>query len=370
MASPHEGVSDIVRDVLNDDKHHDEWDSAETETAHSHTPPQKPHATSQIDHQQQQHNNSITASSSLTKERQDDSDLDISPEDEKRLTQLARSFSALSRKETNYDDIEGQNPFTSNNPRLQPGSDSFSSKAWVRALLSVTARDPEKFKPETAGVMFRNLSAHGYGTATDHQKDFANIWLEGPSYVKKIFGLEKKRKIQILKDFDGVVKSGEMLVVLGKPGSGCSTFLKTVAGETHGFFLSDESSLHYQGVPRKMMHGQFRGEVSYQAEVDVHFPQLTVSETLKFAALARAPEIRPGNVTRDEYAEHMKDVVMAIYGLTHAKDTKVGNDFIRGVSGGERKRVSIAEVALSQAPINCWDNSTRSVVEAILFTRR
>jgi ATP-binding cassette, subfamily G (WHITE), member 2, PDR len=60
----------------------------------------------------------------------------------------------------------------------------------------------------------------------------------------------------------------------------------------------------------------------------------------------------------------MRDVVMAIFGLTHTINTKVGNDFIRGVSGGERKRVSIAEVALSGSPLQCWDNSTRGLDSA------
>lgn len=60
----------------------------------------------------------------------------------------------------------------------------------------------------------------------------------------------------------------------------------------------------------------------------------------------------------------MRDVYMAIFGLTQTLDTPVGNDFIRGVSGGERKRVSIAEVALSGSPLQCWDNSTRGLDSA------
>ena len=64
------------------------------------------------------------------------------------------------------------------------------------------------------------------------------------------------------------------------------------------------------------------------------------------------------------YATHMRDVVLAMFGLTHTLHTKVGNDFIRGVSGGERKRVSIAECILSGAPIQCWDNSTRGLDSA------
>lgn len=55
---------------------------------------------------------------------------------------------------------------------------------------------------------------------------------------------------------------------------------------------------------------------------------------------------------------------MAMFGLSHTLNSKVGNDFVRGVSGGERKRVTIAEAALSFAPLQCWDNSTRGLDSA------
>lgn len=66
----------------------------------------------------------------------------------------------------------------------------------------------------------------------------------------------------------------------------------------------------------------FRGEAIYTAETDVYSPKLTVGDTI------------------------------------------VGSDFVRGVSGGERKRVSIAEAYLSMAPLQCWDNSTRGLDSA------
>lgn len=99
----------------------------------------------------------------------------------------------------------------------------------------------------------------------------------------------------------------------------------------------------------------------YNAETDTHFPHLTVGQTLKFAALARTPENRLPGVSREDWATHVRDVVMAAFGLLHTMNTKVGDDFIRGVSGGERKRVSIAEVVLSSSPLQCWDNSTRGL---------
>jgi ABC-type multidrug transport system ATPase subunit len=55
-------------------------------------------------------------------------------------------------------------------------------------------------------------------------------------------------KRRILKDFNGLVKKGELLLVLGRPGSGCSTMLKTLSGELHGLELDKESSVHYNGM--------------------------------------------------------------------------------------------------------------------------
>lgn len=118
------------------------------------------------------------------------------------------------------------------------------------------------------------------------------------------------------------------------------------------------------GVSRELMQSDFRGECIYQAEEDVHFPHLTVGQTLEFAALARTPANRAPGVSREQYAKHLRDVVMAVFGLTHTVDSKVGNDLVRGVSGGERKRVSIAEVMLSLSVLQCWDNSTRGLDSA------
>jgi ATP-binding cassette subfamily G (WHITE) protein 2 (PDR) len=55
---------------------------------------------------------------------------------------------------------------------------------------------------------------------------------------------------------------------------------------------------------------------------------------------------------------------MAMFGISHTINTRVGDNFVRGVSGGERKRVSIAEAVLSNAPLQCWDNSTRGLDSA------
>lgn len=146
-----------------------------------------------------------------------------------------------------------------------------------------------------------------------------------------------------------------MCVILDPPGSGCSTFLKAIAGEKSGIYINKKSYFNYHGFSAEEMHTEHRGDLIYTAELDVHFPMLTVGETLTFASRARCQDVLPKGMTRNEYCEHLRDVSMAMYGITHTLNTKVGNNFQRGVSGGERKRVTIAEATLSRAPLQCWD---------------
>ncbi|KAL4885202.1 ABC-2 type transporter-domain-containing protein [Aspergillus karnatakaensis] len=305
--------------------------------------------------------------SDSTKEKADSSDItyansekDIDHASEQKITALARNFSRISQKSSV---AGGTNTFldASTDPQLDPSSEHFNARKWTKNFLSVTNRDPDRYPRRTAGVSFRNLSAFGYGTAADYQADVANMWLKGYGWIRRKLGFGDRVRIDILRDFEGYVRSGEMLVVLGRPGSGCSTFLKTIAGETHGLWLDEGTDIQYQGISWDEMHSRFRGEVIYQAETEIHFPQLTAGETLHFAARARAPVNRFPGVTRDQYATHMRDVTMAMLGLSHTMNTQVGNEFIRGVSGGERKRVSIAETILCGCPLQCWDNSTRGL---------
>jgi ATP-binding cassette, subfamily G (WHITE), member 2, PDR len=246
---------------------------------------------------------------------------------------------------------------------LDPESDRFEPRAWTRSMLQLAKDDSEHFKSRQAGVSFKNLSAHGFGSAADFQKNVGTIGFQLADMFRKLLG-NKGRRVDILQNLDGVVRPGEMLVVLGPPGSGCSTFLKTLAGETHGFNVDSASQVNYQGISYDQMARNFRGEAIYTAEQDVHFPYLSVGDTLYFAARARCPRVIPGGATKHEYAEMMRNVIMATFGIRHTINTRVGNEYVRGVSGGERKRVSIAEASLAYAPLQMWDNSTRGLDSA------
>ncbi|WVO15160.1 hypothetical protein L204_102804 [Cryptococcus depauperatus] len=250
---------------------------------------------------------------------------------------------------------------------LDPFSDQFNPRKWTQLIFKVSQ---DYRPPRKAGLSFTDLNVHGYGSDADYQKTVGNLFLYGIGILRDLIG-HRKRKVQILNDMDGYIEAGEMLVVLGPPGSGCTTMLKTIAGEMNGIYLDEKSQLNYRGLTPKQMYGQFRGEAIYTAEVDVHFPNLTVGQTLTFAANARAPRHPPGGLTQRQYAHHIRDVVMSVFGISHTMNTIVGNDYVRGVSGGERKRVTISEAALAGAPLQCWDNSTRGLdsANAIEFCR-
>lgn len=100
----------------------------------------------------------------------------------------------------------------------------------------------------SAGVAFLNLNVFGFGTTTGYQRTISNYPLVLLSQLGTFLGRSRKSRIDILRDFGGVVSAGEMLLVLGRPGSGCTTFLKTLAGHTNGLHIDQTSQINYQGT--------------------------------------------------------------------------------------------------------------------------
>lgn len=158
----------------------------------------------------------------------------------------------------------------------------------------------------------------------------------------------------LIRNFSGVARGGEIMLVLGPPGSGCSTFLRTVAND-HSSFLGVTGSLDYSGLTPSEISEKYRGEVAYIPEDDIHFPTLTVRQTIEFALQCKAPRRYRGDIPR------YHEMFARVFGISHVLDTLVGNEYIRGVSGGERKRISIVESLAANSSVVAWDNSTRGL---------
>ena len=277
--------------------------------------------------------------------------------------ELARMATTLSGEI----DVTGEK-LGSVDPRLDPENVLFDFRFWATKFLQLVKEDG--IKRAAVGFTFKNLSVFGAGASLETQKTVGSPFA-ALLRLPELFHRRPKQEKQILSRLNGTIKSGEMLIVLGRPGSGCTTFLKTICGHQRSLDKSKDSSIRYDGIPQDVFVKEFKGQVVYNQENDEHFPHLTVGQTLHFAAAARTPQARIKTVTREVFSKHLAEVMMRIFGLTHTRNTKVGNDTVRGVSGGERKRVSIAEMALARSSVAAWDNSTRGLdaATALEFVR-
>ena len=213
------------------------------------------------------------------------------------------------------------------------------------------------------GVIFKDLTVKGIGSSTASAKTLpeAIIGTFGPDLYRLIcrfipaLNFNRKPPLRTLtNDFTGVARQGEMILVLGRPGSGCTTFLKAIANK-RGEFASVTGDVSYGGITAEQQRKHYRGEVVYNAEDDQHLPSLNVWQTLKFSLLNKTKRREKGEVAI------IVDALMKMFGISHTAKTLVGNEFVRGISGGERKRVSIAETLAAKSTVVCWDNSTRGL---------
>ncbi|KAL8826772.1 MAG: hypothetical protein Q9191_003588 [Dirinaria sp. TL-2023a] len=213
------------------------------------------------------------------------------------------------------------------------------------------------------GVTFKNLTVKGVVSTANYVRTLPNAVLGtfGPdlyrilcSFIPALrFGAHPPLRT-LTNDFTGLVRDGEMMLVLGRPGSGCTTFLKAIANQ-RGDFAQVTGEVTYGGIPAHKQHAHYRGEVNYNPEDDQHFPTLDVWQTLKFSLLNKTKRREKGEINI------IIQALLKMFGISHTSKTLVGNELVRGISGGERKRVSIAETLATKSTVVCWDNSTRGL---------
>ncbi|KAF2068501.1 hypothetical protein CYY_010171, partial [Polysphondylium violaceum] len=215
-------------------------------------------------------------------------------------------------------------------------------------------------KPKKMGVSIRNLTVKGKGADVSVIPDmsapfywFASLF--NPSSWKKSNGTT----FDILHDVNAYAQDGKMLLVLGRPGAGCSTFLRVISNQRDSY-VSVNGEVTYGGISAKEWK-RYRGEAIYTPEEDIHYPTLTLRDTLDFALKCKTPGNRLPDEKKATFRTKIFDLLVNMFGIAKQADTVVGNEFMRGLSGGERKRLTIAEAMVSSASITCWDCSTRGL---------
>ncbi|KYQ99842.1 ABC transporter G family protein [Tieghemostelium lacteum] len=217
-------------------------------------------------------------------------------------------------------------------------------------------------KPKKMGVSIRNLTVVGRGADVSVIHDMLSP-LKWIASLFNPFAWSKKSiegsKFNILNDVTAFCKDGEMLLVLGRPGAGCSSLLRVISNQRKSY-IDVKGEVSYGGISSKKWE-KYRGEAIYTPEEDIHYSTLTVNETLDFALKCKTPGNRLNDETKRSFRERIFNLIVGMYGIAHTKNTLVGDEFVRGCSGGEKKRITISEAMVSSASINCWDCSTRGL---------
>ncbi|GAV73295.1 ABC_tran domain-containing protein/ABC2_membrane domain-containing protein [Cephalotus follicularis] len=158
---------------------------------------------------------------------------------------------------------------------------------------------------------------------------------------------EPKTTRTVLNGVSGIVRPGELLAMLGPSGSGKTTLLTALGGRLPG---KVSGTITYNSQP---FSSSMKRKTGFVTQDDVLYPHLTVLETLTYAALLRLPK----KLTRQDKIEQAELIIVEL-GLTRCRNNIVGGPLFRGVSGGERKRISIGQEMLVNPSLLLLDEPT------------
>ncbi|KAL5154861.1 ABC transporter G family member 15 [Glycine soja] len=166
--------------------------------------------------------------------------------------------------------------------------------------------------------------------------------------------LEDKKKL--LSGITGFAEAGRIMAVMGPSGSGKTTLLDSLAGRlpvnvvvTGNILINGKRSLYSK-------------EVSYVAQEELFLGTLTVKETLTYSANTRLPS----KMSKEEINKVVEETIMEM-GLEDCADTRIGNWHCRGISNGEKKRLSIGLEILTQPHVLLLDEPTTGLDSASAF---
>ncbi|KAK4480407.1 hypothetical protein RD792_013480 [Penstemon davidsonii] len=200
----------------------------------------------------------------------------------------------------------------------------------------------------------------------------------------------RKRVVKILHDVSGIIKPSRMTLLLGPPGAGKTTLLKALAADLDKD-LRASGRITYCG--HEMSEFIPQRTCSYISQHDLHHGEMTVRETLNFsgrclgvgtrydllAELSRRekekgikpdPEIdafMKATAVAGQESSLVTDYVLKILGLDMCADILVGDEMRRGISGGQKKRLTTGEMLVGPAKVFYMDEISTGLDSSTTF---
>ncbi|KAL7154042.1 hypothetical protein ABFS83_04G208700 [Erythranthe nasuta] len=279
-------------------------------------------------------------------------------------------------------------------------------KLLMESILKVVEDDNDKFlhrlrnRTDRVGieipkieVRFQNVSIEGDAyVGTRALPTLINSTLNTLEAALGMIGLSpsKKRVVKILQDISGIVRPSRMTLLLGPPGSGKTTLLKALAGKPDDD-MRVSGKITYCGhefhefVPQRTC--------AYISQHDLHYGEMTVRETLDFsgrclgvgtryemlvelsrrekeAGIKPDPEIdafMKATALIGQETSLITDYVLKLLGLDICADIMVGDDMRRGISGGQKKRVTTGEMLVGPAKAFFMDEISTGLDSSTTF---
>ncbi|KAL6132840.1 hypothetical protein ACLB2K_065079 [Fragaria x ananassa] len=216
----------------------------------------------------------------------------------------------------------------------------------------------------TVEVRYKNLRVEVVCEVV-HGKPFPTLWNSVRStlslFTKFPGSKTHEAKISIIKDFCDSIKPGRLTLLLGPPGCGNTSFLKALSGNL-------EKSL------------KFSGEVTYNGQKLAEFPAVRVLEAEPTLCWKSVKERRRQELPDPDIDTYMKaislqglkrtlqtDYILKILGLDVFADTLVGDAMLRGISGGQKKRLTTAEMIIGPTKALFMDEITNGLDSSTAF---
>ncbi|XP_059665975.1 pleiotropic drug resistance protein 2-like [Cornus florida] len=279
-------------------------------------------------------------------------------------------------------------------------------KHLIESILKVVEDDNERFllrlrdRTDRVGidiptieVRYEHLSVEG--DAHVGSRALPTLWNYTLNTLEGLLGLvrlspSKKRVVNILRDVSGIVKPSRMTLLLGPPGSGKTTLLQALAGKLDKN-LRVAGEITYCG--HEMNEFIPQRTCAYISQHDLHQGEMTVRETLDFsgrclgvgtryelmAELSRRekdsgikpdPEIdafMKATAVAGQESSLVTDYVLKILGLDICADIMVGDEMRRGISGGQKKRVTTGEMLVGPAKVFFMDEISTGLDSSTTF---